>query len=249
MQITVSGRQEYLLVTARGLLDVRTAPDLRLGLLKAAAEQPEAIVCDLRDVVANATALTVLLAVADQVARWPSSPVVVLATNRHLTDLLEGIGVPWRWPTVTSFEDVPAALRSSRLVPRARLRLPPELAAPSHARTFLAARLAEWAVRDVDDVAAALVVHELVTNAVVHAGTEIELLISARPGSVRVAVGDRSHAAPLPRNAQGGDENGRGLALVAALSSAWGVLPRRPLGKVVWAVLREDEATQAKAVP
>jgi hypothetical protein len=55
-----------------------------MSLLKAAAEQPEAVVCDLRDVTADETSLTVLLAVADQLACWPASPIVALASNPRL---------------------------------------------------------------------------------------------------------------------------------------------------------------------
>jgi hypothetical protein len=231
MQVTVARRDGCLVVGASGLLDVAAAGDLRAALLKAAAEQPELIVCDLRDVAAQAPALTVLHAVADQVARWPSCPLVVLAPDASLRGLLERVGISWRLPVVSSWAQVHDALPPRPLPPRAILRLPPALAAPAHARSFLATRLSEWAVEGVDDGAVALVVDELVTNAVLHAGTEIDLLLSARPGAVRVGVGDRSEAMPVPRDARGDDEHGRGLALVATLTRTGGSCPAGPSAK------------------
>jgi serine/threonine-protein kinase RsbW len=73
---------------------------------------------------------------------------------------------------------------------------------------------------------AQLAVSELVTNAVRHGGAttdedSIELRFARRGGRLRVSVLDRSTgAAPAPRT--GGESGGWGLAIVEAVTRAWG---------------------------
>ncbi|MFD7933927.1 SpoIIE family protein phosphatase [Streptomyces sp. NPDC059755] len=96
-----------------------------------------------------------------------------------------------------------------------------------------------------------LVVSELVTNAVVHAGTDVELACRleedpehpGHPGGCRAVVVEVSdhHPSRAPRDgtaepSYGTPEYGRGLRLVAALADAWGVTYRRGT-KTVWARL------------
>ncbi|WP_407077552.1 SpoIIE family protein phosphatase [Streptomyces sp. SCSIO 30461] len=142
----------------------------------------------------------------------------------------------------------------------ARTSLPANPAAASAARRFVGAALAEWTrlgtvpVRGADRLAedTALVVSELVTNAVVHAGTTVEVLVRLDastdddPPCLVVEVGDqhpartvRGHAAdpgPEPDAAADQHEYGRGLRLVSALSGSWGITYRTGR-KAVWAKL------------
>lgn len=79
------------------------------------------------------------------------------------------------------------------------------------------------------------VVSELATNAVVHAATAFTVNLSRLDGVLTLTVGDDSPA--LPR--QLGPEaqlapSGRGLRIVEALSTAWGVTDKVN-GKSVWA--------------
>lgn len=95
----------------------------------------------------------------------------------------------------------------------------------AEARRLVSATLAMWGADDlVDD--AALLASELVTNAVVHAGTDIDISIALIGDAVEVAVTDRHPARSLPPapEAVGPDrEGGRGLLMTAALSTAWGI--------------------------
>jgi hypothetical protein len=59
---------------------------------------------------------------------------------------------------------------------------------------------------------------------------------------LRVAVTDAGTGAPEPRHASSTREGGRGLYLVDALTSAWGMEPRPDGGKVVWAELTRTGA-------
>jgi anti-sigma regulatory factor (Ser/Thr protein kinase) len=87
---------------------------------------------------------------------------------------------------------------------------------------------------DVRDTAE-LLTSELVTNALLHAGTDLTVhVLSAGSGSVvRVAVDDGSAVAPALRDPDAGALGGRGLPLVASLATRWGWEPL-PVGKRVW---------------
>jgi serine phosphatase RsbU (regulator of sigma subunit)/anti-sigma regulatory factor (Ser/Thr protein kinase) len=131
-------------------------------------------------------------------------------------------------------------------------RLPGTQQAAGAARRFLRATLAHWATpgigdRLVDD--ATLLISELVTNAVVHAGTTADIVCRIDDGLV-IEVSDR-HPARMLRRDEGdgrGDEGGRGLHLVAAISDEWGITYRRDR-KTVWCRLAFDPLPEAVSVP
>lgn len=79
-----------------------------------------------------------------------------------------------------------------------------------------------------------LLISELVTNAVVHARTPVELVVTFTPGVVRAEVSDHG-LGPVPAAVPGQplDEGGRGLRLVEALATTWGC-QRGPDGVCVW---------------
>ena len=82
---------------------------------------------------------------------------------------------------------------------------------------------------------ALLLVTELVTNAVVHAGTDVELRVTAGAAQLRVEVGDRSAGALPTVNSVPSEERegGRGIFLLDALATEWGTRYAAG-GKSVW---------------
>lgn len=113
------------------------------------------------------------------------------------------------------------------------LELQPDAKAPSTARRFLLDHLNIWNLADLADEGA-LVVTELVTNAVLHARTPIEVWLSERAGCVRLEVRDRDRHLPQVSQRPADSLSGRGLTLISALAARWGAEPRGS-GKVVWA--------------
>lgn len=105
---------------------------------------------------------------------------------------------------------------------------------PALARRHLRAACAETGLSALLDDAL-LLVTELVTNAVVHAGTAVELHIDTTGAGLRVEVVDSSPGGlPLPqRTVEDNREGGRGLLLLDALSSAWGST-HTATGKSLW---------------
>jgi anti-sigma regulatory factor (Ser/Thr protein kinase) len=82
---------------------------------------------------------------------------------------------------------------------------------------------------------ARLIVSELVTNAVVHAATAIELNVVVRSDAIRIEVTDLGGGVPTSSGADEGT-TGRGLPIVEALSCGWGVV-ELGAGKTVWCEL------------
>ncbi len=80
---------------------------------------------------------------------------------------------------------------------------------------------------------AELLVSEIVTNALVHAGTPIEVAFSFVDGGLRVEVTDGSPHSPARRGYGPNAGTGRGLMLLEEMVDEWGVVPDDP-GKTVW---------------
>jgi anti-sigma regulatory factor (Ser/Thr protein kinase) len=111
------------------------------------------------------------------------------------------------------------------------------------ARRSVRTVLVGWGLGDDGLVAdAALVVSELVTNAVRHGGDQLGLELGLDPdpagATVRVAVRDGSAVLPRPQAVDDEQEGGRGLGIVAAVAADWGTETTATGGKRVWALLR-----------
>lgn len=117
----------------------------------------------------------------------------------------------------------------------------------SDAREFLRGTSREWKVEALADVAI-LLVSELVTNAVVHAGSPLQVTVCISEGVLEIAVRDNDPRLPSRRRSDDQRravpsaetrmlaeeaESGRGIVLVDALAEEWGVA-RLSSGKQVW---------------
>lgn len=220
-----------------GVLDVRSYGRLREALVKASAEQPAALVVDLRRLqVADVTLLSVFPAVSTM-SPTPSLPLLLAAAGRTLQRMLDTGAVPHFVPTYPS---VSAALASAAERPprqRRQLDLPCSSAAARSARLWIRELCAEWDLPDTAVVDAAVQVgSELVENMVLHARTPGRLRMELHGAGLTVAVADGSSRPPYLRPA-GERAQVSGLGVVDELATAWGHRLQIPDGKVVWVVL------------
>ena len=125
------------------------------------------------------------------------------------------------------------------------VQLAARLASVPVGRHFVRDQLLDWGLAAaVDD--ASLAVTELIANAVKHARTVVQVTVVV-DGDIEVSVRDRSpqmsRAARLPEPFA---ESGRGLRIVAAVSSDWGITPEAS-GKRMWFRLPLPDAASADA--
>lgn len=110
--------------------------------------------------------------------------------------------------------------------------LPATVTSAGAARTFVTDCVGRLGADEHTDVAT-LLVSELVTNAVLHANTDITVRVLPVAAGVRVEVHDVSSRVPVTRQFGLEAATGRGLLLVEALANDWGVDPTAT-GKTVW---------------
>ena len=113
----------------------------------------------------------------------------------------------------------------------------------AEARRFVRDALSVWGIDGALAQTVALLVSELVTNAVLHAVPPIDLTLDWEDPLLRVEVSDGANRMPEmiepPRPAGRG---GYGLHLVEQLSHTWGAARRVPRGKVVWFEIERNPA-------
>lgn len=83
---------------------------------------------------------------------------------------------------------------------------------------------------------ALIMVSELATNSLKHASSGFSVSVEVTDDVLRVEVADSGGGSPSVRHPRPTDPTGRGLQIVKALSTDWGVKTSRA-GKVVWFVL------------
>jgi anti-sigma regulatory factor (Ser/Thr protein kinase) len=108
-----------------------------------------------------------------------------------------------------------------------------------HIRRIVRTHLRRWGMPELSD-AAELAVTEVLANVIRHAADGLcALRVLRQDGGIRVEVSDGSPALPVPRWAGELDEDGRGLALLGAITHAWAAEPAADgTGKTVWFELK-----------
>ncbi len=104
--------------------------------------------------------------------------------------------------------------------------------AAREARQWVRESLAQLAVFDPERTAE-LLVSELVSNTVIHTGSQPTAWVAQGHDRVRIHVHDTGVGEPVVRRPGPRDGTGRGLGLVEALALRWGV-DRDQHGKTVW---------------
>jgi DNA-binding NarL/FixJ family response regulator len=219
---------------------VGSAADGAAGVAMASASSPDLVLLDLG--MQGGGGLEVLPRLR---AASPASMVVVMSgyprqdMERRVTGL-GAAGYVEKGMSLREFVDrVIAAAGVLELVQEAldvlaseRTDLEQDLRSGSKARRFVAEALERWDCSDALDTVQ-LLVSEVVTNAVVHAGSRPTVAVILLPEAVRIEVADDNPVALAPRDANDDDESGRGLLLLDSMASRWGVEGSEH-GKTVW---------------
>lgn len=233
----VVGDDDGVRVELSGTLRLTDVGPLRLRLLKCLAEQPGALLVEMSGLtVAEPPALSVFLAVSRQAGRWPGIPFLLCAPSAGTGEMLTGAALQ-RIPTFPTVRAARAHVAvTARVAPMVGEELFPIAGAPRHARNVVTEACLRWDLPHLVGPAS-LIVSELVSNVIDHAGTMATLQISLLPHCLTLSVRDGSSDEPVIRRSPARNvASGRGLVLVESMAYRWGWLPSHG-GKVVWASL------------
>jgi anti-sigma regulatory factor (Ser/Thr protein kinase) len=167
-------------------------------------------------------------------------PVLVAPTTAPVRSLASALPISRHMSVAEALASLPSASVPSAY--RLRVHLPADPSAAGQARAVVVGTLRDWGLEELV-FPVQLITSELVSNAVLHARTDSDLLLRLGPAGVRVAVRDGDPTVPRPQGtADAACEGGRGLLLVSAAAHRWGVL-RGSQDKIVWAEVRPAAAT------
>jgi anti-sigma regulatory factor (Ser/Thr protein kinase) len=231
-------------VTAYGRWSPHLGEQVSAALRQCLAGPSASIIFDLHALEdPDAVSLTFWLALWRQ-ARFGTDPVHVtfcLPATTPLSRRLRHLQGPQ--PRVVAIVAEARAAIAGRMshVDRMQVCLAPRPASIRAARNLVAQACHAWHLHDLlPDTT--LIVSELATNAVEHAGTDFIVTVSRTGKRLYVAVHDCLSRFPHPGASEltspqaPSGERGRGLRLVHTIAAAWGATPTRD-GKVVWATV------------
>ncbi len=238
--LAVATRTDQLvaILTVDGVLDTTNSSALRDHILQATLGEPTAVVV-------NISALKVLAELAWSTfigAHWqvrgnPNVPIVLVCAHRGTREAITRSGVAYFMPVYSTEKAAMKALsqQSRRAVRRADAQLPADLTSLRESRRLVREWLTAWSQSTLIPVAL-VVVNVFVENVLEHTASFPVMRIESHGATATIAVSDSSQAPAvrLPSPANGIDVSG--LAIVDALSRAWGSTPTAA-GKTVWAVI------------
>jgi len=236
VQLAVRGRWDWQL-----FLNVRTAA------LKCLVEHPSALIIDLRaldDATASSASLWFALRRSADDMQPPVELALCVPPDTPLALQLRRLGAKRFLPIFATVTQAATAVAERVAVPeRLQLRLPASPESASLAGVLVADACHAWELPHLLH-RARLVMLELVTNAIEHAGTDMLVTVARRDQALHLVVRDGSVV--LPRRLPVGTvlagarsyERGEGLQVVDELARAWGARPIDDgTGKIVWATV------------
>jgi anti-sigma regulatory factor (Ser/Thr protein kinase) len=181
---------------------------------------------------------------------WPATTLALCGAGPAVAAVLSGLHVTRRLPVYDSVDEALARARARPPHIEERLALLPTPTSAATARSFVRELCSRWQLDELADVAA-LLASELVTNAITHAGTPLELRLELREPRLHIAVHDHDPRTVRALSTGEQAEHTRGLLIVDRTARAWGVYPDPDGGKVVWCALNlpADPPADAPAGP
>jgi anti-anti-sigma regulatory factor len=232
-------------VRLSGELRLGTAPDIRRVLGKVLASH-RGVLVDLTDLrLAWAPGAGVFSSALAAAGGWPDAHIVLFGADPAMATELDRRRITRTVPLAAD-----RAAARQRLLGRPdavtrHLRLPPEPGAPRAAREFTTDTCRAWALDDVV-AGARLVITELVSNAVEHAGTSCDVGLRLDRHGLWIEVRDRLPGPlPRPRPRAVGAGGGWGLHAVAAIALRLDGTAHLD-GKTVWALLATANRSAAE---
>ena len=227
-----------VVLTAAGVLDANNSAELRDSLTKAATNVPTAVVVDVSALeVPDEAVWSALVSARWQVDARPDVPIVLVSANRAAREAIARGGVA-RFIPVYPTENAAmkaVAKQGRRERQHAKATLPANLASLREARQLVREWLTTWSKPGLIP-AALVVVNIFIENVLEHTGSDPLLRIECDGHAATIAVSDGSVAPAVRLTSPPKGIDVSGLAIVDALSRAWGSTPTSS-GKTVWAII------------
>lgn len=244
VHIDTEVERDVPILVVDGVLDSSTYRSVRDTVIKAALDEPRAVIVDVdRLAVPTRSAWTVFTSARWHVSIWPDVPILLVCADAEARRAIIAGGMGRYVPIYPVLDAALEAARSRslQLRRRARTELPRSQASLGLARAVVTDWLTEWDCREVIPVAST-VATVFLENVLDHTESTPVLLVENYRDTVTIAVEDGSDRLPSRHeDAVRGAEIVAGLAIVAALCRAWGSTPTST-GKTVWALVgRENE--------
>lgn len=240
--IGVDRQRDVAIVVTDGVLNSLTYRSVRDTVIKAALDEPRAVIVDVNRLsVPSPSAWSVFTSARWHVSTWPNVPILLACSDIERRRAIAASAVTRYVPVHTSLEAALDAVDdlASHGRRRARAALPRSRASIRLARAMIHEWLTTWSVNKLIPVAGT-VATVFVENVLEHTESAPVLVVENCKDTLTVAVEDRSHQ-PVNRreDATGGIDAVSGLAIVGALCRAWGSTPTSS-GKTVWAVIGSE---------
>jgi hypothetical protein len=233
---------EATVLTVEGLLDATTYLLLRDSIIKAALDNPSAVIVDMGQLlVPRESALAVFTSASWHVERWPDVPILLVCDHLVGRQSLARNGVTRYVPVYASVESACNASDSVRRRPvrrRVRIELPAQVASLRQSRQFVTDALSAWSMPDWIPVAK-IVVTTFVENVLAHTEGQAGIRLETNGATVTVAVADSNHSSANIREPAQATGVPTGLGIVGSVCRMWGNAPV-PSGKIVWAVIGSE---------
>ncbi|GAA2872976.1 ATP-binding protein [Actinoplanes cyaneus] len=247
IRVDVAADAAVSLLTVRGPWDDRLRRSTSVTLRRCLSERPDALIVDLSRLFDPRSDSVPTWTTARTVAAELRPPVplaLCVPPDLPLADRMQGLDAGRFLPVYAKVRQARVAV-SGRIPGAQRLvtTLLPDPDAPSAARNLVSDACLAWGLARLLHPSR-LVMSELVTNAVEHAGTAVRVVVTRRGAGLHLSVADGSPVMPRllsparPRPGLPLDERGRGLRTVQEVAELWGATPAGT-GKVVWATVRK----------
>lgn len=237
LRLTGSCVHDMWVLTVDGVLDDTTYLPLRDAIVKAALDEPRAVIIDVTElVVRDDPAWAVFAAARWQVNEWPDTPIGLVCAHDKGQNALRRNGITRYLPVYPTLQLAITGLSDAELGHyrrRARASLPAMPTSSRRCRELTAEWLTAWSRTDFIH-AVSIVATELVETVVAHTDRAFSLRLETDGSTVAVAVQYAGGAPPTSQNRTG--DTVSGLDLIAAASRAWGSYTAEAV-ITIWAAL------------
>jgi anti-anti-sigma regulatory factor len=234
----------YTVLRLRGKLTARTYVPIRDAVIKAALDQPTAVIIDVNELeVPDDSGWAVFTSARWHVQQWPQVVIALACGDPAVHQRLDRMSIAHYVPVFTGVAAATRAIRDGlcRYRRHARTYISHNEFGVRVAESFVRYHLTQWAMECHTPVAVT-VATIFVENALRHTGDGCDMRLESIDEDVVIAVSDASKV-PAARREPVEGAVPAGLDIVDAICRHWGSAPI-PTGKTVWARVRpEDQIT------